>query len=96
MSNTLGWAQAIRDEGGHGGRAYSVTGPRTYTARQRLETIAKVSGRELEFAELTEEQAKARWRQAGRSEELRRSISGPLTRRDRARAAAPAPRPPLP
>ncbi|MFE3453652.1 NAD(P)H-binding protein [Nonomuraea sp. NPDC059194] len=100
MSNTLGWADAIRTEGvvrepfadvpsaivheadvaavsarvlvegGHGGRSYSLTGPEQLTPRQRLRTIAEVLGRNLEFVELTEEQARERWRQAGYDEEL--------------------------
>ncbi|TMR23768.1 NAD-dependent epimerase/dehydratase family protein [Nonomuraea turkmeniaca] len=100
MSNTLGWAPAVRAEGrvyepfgdvpmaviheadvgavsaavlaggGHGGETYTLTGPEPYTARQRLATIGKILGRELEFNELTEEQARERWRQAGHAEEL--------------------------
>ncbi|MBE1564978.1 NAD(P)H-binding protein [Nonomuraea africana] len=100
MSNTLGWAAAVRTagrveepfadvpsaivheadvgavsarvlvEGGHGGRSYSLTGPETFTARQRLAALAQVLGRELEFVELTEEQARERWRTAGYAEEL--------------------------
>lgn len=100
MSNTLGWAEAVRTEGvvrepfadapcavvheadvgavsarvlvegGHGGRSYTLTGPETFTARQRLRAIGEVLGRNLEFVELTEEQARERWRQAGHGEEL--------------------------
>ncbi|MFI7708535.1 SDR family oxidoreductase [Nonomuraea sp. NPDC049480] len=100
MSNTLGWAPAIRAHGrvsepfgdvpiamiheadvgavaaavlargGHGGRTYPLTGPETYTPRRRLAMIGKVLGRELEFDELTEEQARERWRRAGYDAEL--------------------------
>ncbi|MEV0584325.1 NmrA family NAD(P)-binding protein [Nonomuraea sp. NPDC050310] len=57
-------------DGGHGGRAYPLTGPEPLTPRQRLATIAEVVGRDLAFDELTEEQAKQRWREAGHAEEL--------------------------
>ncbi|WP_431901336.1 NAD(P)H-binding protein [Nonomuraea sp. bgisy101] len=57
-------------DGGHGGRSYTLTGPETFTARQRLRAIADALGRDLEFVELTEEQARERWRQAGYGEEL--------------------------
>jgi uncharacterized protein YbjT (DUF2867 family) len=63
-------AAAVLVRGGHGGQAYTLTGPETYTPRQRLAIIGKVIGRELEFDELTEEQARRRWRQAGYGEEL--------------------------
>ncbi|TMR88843.1 SDR family oxidoreductase [Nonomuraea basaltis] len=63
-------AAAVLAGGGHGGRSYMLTGPETYTARQRLAMIGKVLGRELEFAELTEEQARERWRRAGYGQEL--------------------------
>ncbi|MFI5485774.1 MULTISPECIES: NmrA family NAD(P)-binding protein [Micromonospora] len=55
---------------GHAGQAYTLTGPQALTPRQRLATVAAATGRELRFVELTEEQARARWRQAGYDEEL--------------------------
>ncbi|MBB6348968.1 NmrA family NAD(P)-binding protein [Nonomuraea muscovyensis] len=63
-------AAAVLVRGGHGGRSYSVTGPQALTPRQRLATIAEVTGRELGFVELSEEQARERWRAAGHDEEL--------------------------
>ncbi|MEU4324554.1 NmrA family NAD(P)-binding protein [Nonomuraea dietziae] len=57
-------------DGGHGGRSYTLTGPETLTARQRLSALAEVLGRKLEFVELSEEQARERWRKAGYDEEL--------------------------
>ncbi|GAA0419979.1 nucleotide-diphosphate-sugar epimerase [Acrocarpospora corrugata] len=100
MSNTLGWAPAIRAEGevrepfadvpggivdeadvgavaaavlmhgGHGGQTYVLTGPQTLSQRQRLAVIAEATGRPLRLVELTQEQARQRWRQAGHGEEL--------------------------
>jgi uncharacterized protein YbjT (DUF2867 family) len=63
-------AAAVLAQGGHGGKAYLLTGPEPYTARQRLATIAQVLGRDLKFDELTEEQARERWHSAGYAQEL--------------------------
>lgn len=63
-------AATVLVRGGHGGRSYSVTGPQRLTARQRLAAIAEATGRKLGFEELTVEQARARWRAAGHSEEV--------------------------
>ncbi|GAA1222018.1 NmrA family NAD(P)-binding protein [Pseudonocardia alaniniphila] len=100
MSNALGWATSIRDEGvvrepfaavplavvheadvgavaatvlvddGHAGRTYPITGPEALTPPQRVAAIARAIGRPVEFVELTEAQARERWRAAGHAEEL--------------------------
>ncbi|WP_049567911.1 NmrA family NAD(P)-binding protein [Nonomuraea sp. SBT364] len=57
-------------EPGHAGKIYTLTGPQALTPRERLAVIARTIGRELEFAELTEEEARERWRRAGHAEEL--------------------------
>ncbi|MGN9781948.1 NmrA family NAD(P)-binding protein [Nonomuraea sp. ZG12] len=57
-------------EPGHAGKIYTLTGPEALTPRRRLDIIAAVIGRELRFDELTEEQARERWRQASHGEEL--------------------------
>ncbi|MEU6721120.1 NAD(P)H-binding protein [Nonomuraea sp. NPDC046802] len=57
-------------DGGHVGRTYALTGPQALSQRQRLDTIAQAIGRPLRLTELTERQARDRWRQAGHSEEL--------------------------
>jgi uncharacterized protein YbjT (DUF2867 family) len=63
-------AAAVLVQGGHGGKAYMLTGPEALTPRQRLGILAEAIGRELRFVELTEEQARERWRQAGYGDEL--------------------------
>lgn len=55
---------------GHAGKAYTLTGPEALTAPERLAAIGVAIGRELRFSELSEHQARERWRQAGHSEEL--------------------------
>lgn len=52
-------------EDGHAGKTYTLTGPEALTPRQMIEILATASGREIRFEELTEQQARARWREAG-------------------------------
>jgi len=61
---------AILTQDGHAGKAYTLTGPETLTARQRLALIGAALGRDLTFVELTEEQARARWRDQGMSDDM--------------------------
>ncbi|GIH95601.1 NAD(P)H-binding protein [Planobispora siamensis] len=63
-------AAAVLARGGHAGRTYVLTGPQVLSQRGRLAAIAEAIGRPLRFVELTEEQARKRWRQAGYGEEL--------------------------
>ncbi|MFD8596018.1 NAD(P)H-binding protein [Kitasatospora sp. NPDC059646] len=46
-------------EPGHRGRTYALTGPERVTARQQVESIATVIGREVAFAEIGREEARA-------------------------------------
>lgn len=61
---------AVLTQDGHAGRTYVLTGPEALTPRQRLAVIAETVGRPLRFVELTEEQARERWRQQGMSPEM--------------------------
>ncbi|WP_157249549.1 NAD(P)H-binding protein [Nonomuraea typhae] len=63
-------------EGGHAGKAYSLTGPEALTARERLAVLAEGLGRSLELTELTEAQAREGWRQAGYDEEMIDILAG--------------------
>ncbi|NYI07841.1 NmrA family NAD(P)-binding protein [Allostreptomyces psammosilenae] len=57
-------------EDGHAGRTYLLTGPELLSQRQRLAVIGAAIGRSLRFEELSEEQARARWRAAGVEESM--------------------------
>jgi uncharacterized protein YbjT (DUF2867 family) len=61
---------AVLTEDGHEGRAYSLTGPEALTPKDKLRIIGETIGRELEFAELTGQQARDRWRAMGTSTEM--------------------------
>ncbi|MEU8590494.1 NAD(P)H-binding protein [Streptomyces sp. NPDC048664] len=51
-------AAALREDG-HSGRTYQLTGPEAVSPRQQTAAIAEVLGEEVEFTELTREQARA-------------------------------------
>jgi uncharacterized protein YbjT (DUF2867 family) len=52
-------------EDGHGGQTYMITGPEVLTLADKVAAIGAAIGREVELVELTEEQARAEWAQAG-------------------------------
>ncbi|MDC0768938.1 NAD(P)H-binding protein [Streptomyces sp. HD] len=62
-------AVALTEEG-HGGQEYVITGPELLTVGDKVATIAAARGRNIALVELTEEQAVARWRTAGRPEDV--------------------------
>lgn len=55
---------------GHGGQEYVITGPEVLTVGDKVAAIAAARGRDIALVELTEEQAVAQWRAAGRPEEV--------------------------
>ncbi|GAA2263873.1 NAD(P)H-binding protein [Streptomyces amakusaensis] len=57
-------------EDGHGGQEYVITGPQVLTIADKTETLAAARGGAIRLVELTEEEAVARWRAAGQSEEV--------------------------
>ncbi|WP_217139852.1 NAD(P)H-binding protein [Streptomyces sp. AC627_RSS907] len=62
-------AVALTEEG-HGGREYVITGPELLTVGDKVATLAGARGARIALAELTEEQAIARWRAAGHPEDV--------------------------
>ncbi|WP_055694335.1 NAD(P)H-binding protein [Streptomyces prasinopilosus] len=62
-------AVALTEEG-HGGREYVITGPEVLTVGDKVAAIAAARGRDIALVELSEEEAVARWRAAGHSEEV--------------------------
>ncbi|GAA4196125.1 NAD(P)H-binding protein [Streptosporangium oxazolinicum] len=61
---------AVLVRGGHAGRTYVLTGPQVLSRRRRLAAIAEATGRPLRLVELTEQEARRGWREAGHAEEL--------------------------
>lgn len=54
----------------HGGKTYTITGPEVMTPVKMLQTIGEAIGRELQFIELSEEQARQRWKEEGFTDEV--------------------------
>ncbi|MGW4380135.1 NAD(P)H-binding protein [Kitasatospora sp. NPDC004531] len=52
-------ARVALTEPGHRGLTYALTGPERVTARQQVESVAAVLGREVPFAEISREEARA-------------------------------------
>ncbi|MFH8755627.1 NAD(P)H-binding protein [Streptomyces atroolivaceus] len=52
-------ARVALTEPSHQGRIYALTGPEPVTARQQVEAIAAAVGREIPFAEISRQQARA-------------------------------------
>ncbi|MER5712728.1 NAD(P)H-binding protein [Streptomyces sp. NPDC042898] len=52
-------ARVALTEPGHQGRTYALTGPEPVTARQQTEAIAEALGRDVPFAEISRQEARA-------------------------------------
>jgi uncharacterized protein YbjT (DUF2867 family) len=63
-------AAAALTEEGHCGKMYTITGPQALTPPQMVGMIGDAIGRQLRFVELSEEQARKQWREAGYSDEV--------------------------
>ncbi|MGW4474074.1 NmrA family NAD(P)-binding protein [Nonomuraea sp. NPDC004354] len=57
-------------EDGHGGKVYPLTGPERLTTRDKVRIIGAAIGKEIEFVELTPEQARERMAAQGTPQEL--------------------------
>lgn len=56
-------------EEGHHGQEYFLTGPEALSRFEAVRIISEVTGRDIRFVELTEEQARDKWREQGYDEE---------------------------
>jgi uncharacterized protein YbjT (DUF2867 family) len=57
-------------ENGHAGKRYKLTGPEVLTVADKVQAISQAIGRDIQFVELTEEQARERMRKAGYVEQV--------------------------
>jgi uncharacterized protein YbjT (DUF2867 family) len=57
-------------QAGHGGKTYWITGSKVLTPRQMVQTISTIIDRKLQLIELTEAQARERWREEGFADEV--------------------------
>lgn len=58
-------AASVLTEDGHGGKTYNISGPEVLTPREMVRTIGKAIGRDIQFIELTEAQAREAWQAEG-------------------------------
>jgi uncharacterized protein YbjT (DUF2867 family) len=63
-------AATVLGEEGHAGQSYSITGPEALTPPEMVRILGTAIGRDLRFIELTEAQARERWRASGYPEEV--------------------------
>lgn len=63
-------ALAALTEEGHAGKTYNITGPQVLTPRELVSIIGKTIGRDIEFIELTEAQAREQWAVQGMPQEV--------------------------
>ena len=61
-------AVASLTENGHHGQSYILTGPESLSRREAVRTISEGIGKDIQFDELTEEQARQNWREQGYEE----------------------------
>lgn len=57
-------------EDGHAGKTYILTGPEALTARDKVRIIGEALGRDIQFSELTTEQARERMKKWGVAEDM--------------------------
>lgn len=62
-------AKALTEDG-HGGKTYPITGGEVLTPRDMTRIVADAIGREIEFIELSEAQAREKWKAEGFPDEV--------------------------
>jgi uncharacterized protein YbjT (DUF2867 family) len=62
-------AATVLAEGGHGGQAYTLTGPEAVALKDKVAILGAAIGRDVRFVELTVDEARAKWRADGMGEE---------------------------
>ncbi|THV42191.1 NAD(P)H-binding protein [Glycomyces buryatensis] len=63
-------AAKILADGGHDGQEYVLTGPEAVPITEKVRILGEAIGRELEFVELTVEQAREKWAGEGMGEDM--------------------------
>ncbi|NUS04200.1 MAG: NmrA family NAD(P)-binding protein [Nonomuraea sp.] len=71
-------AATVLVEGGHGGRTYVLTGPRAITLKEKVAILGEAIGKDVEFVELTVDEARAKWRADGMGEQTIEFLVGAL------------------
>ena len=69
-------AAAVLVRGGHGGRAYTLTGPESLSVPEQVAVIGAATGREIRYVEQTEDEARREMLAAGRPAEVANVVLG--------------------
>jgi uncharacterized protein YbjT (DUF2867 family) len=71
-------AATVLARGGHGGRTYVLTGPQAITLKDKVAILGAAIGKDVEFVELTVDEARAKWRGDGMGEQTIEFLVGAL------------------
>ncbi|MEV4399550.1 NmrA family NAD(P)-binding protein [Nonomuraea sp. NPDC049607] len=71
-------AAKVLTESGHGSRTYVLTGPRAITLKEKVAVLGEAIGKDVEFVELTVDEARAKWRADGMGEQTIEFLVGAL------------------
>ncbi|MBT2235115.1 NAD(P)H-binding protein [Nonomuraea sp. NEAU-A123] len=63
---------------GHAGRTYTLTGPQAITTTEKVRILSEAVGQEIRFVELSEDEARAKWRADGMGPETIEFLIGAL------------------
>ncbi|MEO3799458.1 NmrA family NAD(P)-binding protein [Nonomuraea sp. B1E8] len=62
-------AAKVLVDGGHGGKAYTLTGPEAITTKEKVAILGNAIGRDVTFVELTVDEARTKWAADGMGEQ---------------------------
>ncbi|TDD24608.1 NAD(P)H-binding protein [Nonomuraea diastatica] len=71
-------AAKVLVEGGHGGKAYTLTGPEAITLKEKVAILGSAIGKDVAFVELTVDEARAKWAADGMGEQTIEFLIGAL------------------
>ncbi|HUR05989.1 MAG TPA: NAD(P)H-binding protein [Nonomuraea sp.] len=71
-------AATVLTSDGHAGKTYPLTGPRAITTTEKVRILSEAVGQEIRFVELSEDEARAKWRANGMGPETIEFLIGAL------------------
>ncbi|MEU4233445.1 NAD(P)H-binding protein [Nonomuraea sp. NPDC026600] len=71
-------AATVLTSDGHAGKTYTLTGPQAITTTEKVRILSEAVGQEIRFVELSEDEARAKWRGDGMGPETIEFLIGAL------------------
>ncbi|WP_433513097.1 NAD(P)H-binding protein [Nonomuraea sp. CA-143628] len=71
-------AATVLTSDGHAGKSYTLTGPQAVTTTEKVRILSEAVGQEIRFVELSEAEARAKWRADGMGAETIEFLIGAL------------------